>query len=70
MVGLLQSSASAGAGELAPMTVWRDGADGALGREAVDMTLRLDNAALRTYPQPQQPQILVASRGRSGGVSN
>src|SRR6201998_658352 len=44
-----------------PMTVWRDGAGGALGEEAVDMTLRLDNAAaLPTYPQPQQQQVLVA----------
>ena len=43
-----------------PMTVWRDAA-GALGGEAVDMTLRLDNAAaLPTYPQPQQQQVLVA----------
>ena len=43
-----------------PMMVWRDGA-GALGGEAVDMTLRLDNAAaLPTYPQPQQQQALVA----------
>jgi putative transposase len=42
-----------------PMAVWRDGAGG--GREAVDMTLRLDNAgALPTYPQPQQQQPLVA----------
>jgi hypothetical protein len=37
------------------MTVWRDGVTGALGEVAVDMTLRLDNAAaLPTYPQPQQ----------------
>ena len=43
-----------------PMTVWRDGA-GALGGAAVDMTLRLDDAAeLPTYPQPQQQQVLVA----------
>ena len=43
-----------------PMTVWRDGA-GTLGGEAVDMTLRLDNAgALPTYPQPQQQQVRVA----------
>ena len=43
-----------------PMTVWRDSA-GTLGGEAVDMTLRLDNAAaLPTYPQPQQQQVLVA----------
>ena len=41
-----------------PMAVWRSGA---LGAEAVDMTLRLDNAgALPTYPQPQQPQTFVA----------
>ena len=44
-----------------PMAVWRDGASGARGGEAVDMTLRLDNAgALPTYPQPQQQQALVA----------
>jgi putative transposase len=44
-----------------PMAVWRAGASGALGAEAVDMTLRLDNAgALPTYPQPQQPQTFVA----------
>jgi hypothetical protein len=45
------------------MAVWRDGARGALGAEAVDMTLRLDNAgALPTSPQPQQqpPEALVA----------
>jgi hypothetical protein len=42
------------------MTVWRDGAGGALGAETVDMTLRLDSAgALPTYPQPQQPQTFV-----------
>jgi hypothetical protein len=41
-----------------PMAVWRGGV---LGAEAVDMTLRLDNAgALPTYPQPQQPQTFVA----------
>jgi hypothetical protein len=46
-----------------PMAVWRAGADGALGAQAVDMTLRLDNAgASPTSPQPQQqpPQELVA----------
>jgi putative transposase len=44
-----------------PMAVWRNGADGALGAEAVEMTLRLDNAgALPTYPPPQQPQTVVA----------
>jgi putative transposase len=43
-----------------PMAVWRDGATGALGEMAVDMMLRLDNAAaLPTYPQPQQPPQLV-----------
>jgi putative transposase len=44
-----------------PMAVWRDGITGSLGEAAVDMTLCLDNAdALPTYPQPQQPQALVA----------
>ena len=44
-----------------PMAVWRDGVEAAPGTEAVDMTLRLDNAAaLPTYPQPQQQQALVA----------
>jgi hypothetical protein len=43
------------------MAVWRDATGGALGAEAVDMTLRLDNpGGLPTYPQPQQPQALVA----------
>jgi putative transposase len=43
-----------------PMAVWRD-AGNALGAEAVDMALRLDNpGGLPTYPQPQQPQALVA----------
>jgi hypothetical protein len=43
------------------MAVWRAGAGGALEGEAVDMTLRLDNAgALPTYLQPQQQQALVA----------
>jgi putative transposase len=40
-----------------PMAVWRDGVTSALAEEAVDMTLRLDNAhALPTYPQPPQQQ--------------
>jgi hypothetical protein len=43
------------------MAVWRDGAGGALGAKAVDMTLRLDNpGGSPTYPQPQQQQALVA----------
>jgi putative transposase len=43
-----------------PMAVWRDDATGALGEMAVDMMLRLDNAAaLPIYPQPQQPPQLV-----------
>ena len=51
-------------GNRTPMAVWRAGATGELG-EAVDMTLlvprSLDNAAaLPTYPQPQQPQALIA----------
>src|SRR5207244_8986551 len=50
------------------MTVWRDGA-GTLDGAAVDMTLRLDNAAaLPTYPQPQQQQVLVACEARRRGV--
>jgi putative transposase len=40
-----------------PMAVWRAGVTGAIGGEAVDMTLRLDNArALPTCPQPPQQQ--------------
>ena len=43
------------------MAVWRDGVTGALGETAVDMMLRLDNAAaLPTYPQSQQqPQLVL-----------
>jgi len=45
-----------------PMAVWRNGVTGALGEQAVDMALRLDNArALPTGPQPPQPrQALIA----------
>jgi len=45
-----------------PMAVWREGVTGALGDTAVDMTLRLDNAAaLPTCRQPpQQQQVCVA----------
>src|SRR5436309_4921224 len=40
-----------------PMAVWRAGVTGAIGGEAVDMTLRLDNArALPACPQPPQQQ--------------
>ena len=47
-----------------PMAVWRDGISGALDGEAVDMTLRLDNAhALPTCPQPQQKQQTLAMIG-------
>ena len=43
-------------GERTPMAVWREGVIGALADNAVDMTLRLDNAdALTTCPQ-RQPQ--------------
>jgi hypothetical protein len=43
--------------------LWRDGVTGAFGEMAVDMTLRLDNAAaLPTYPQPQQQSQLVLIR--------
>jgi len=49
-------------GYRAPMVVWRHGAAGALGEEAVDMPLRLDNArALPTCPQPQQQQNAIAA---------
>jgi hypothetical protein len=38
-----------------PMAVWRAEVTGEIGETAVDMALRLDNAAaLPTYPQPQQ----------------
>jgi len=48
-------------GNRTPMAVWRDGVRGALGEKAVDMTLRLDNAAaLPTCPQPPQQQALIA----------
>lgn len=49
-------------GNRPPMTVWRDGITGALAENAVDMTLRLDNAgALPTCPQRQpKHEILVA----------
>lgn len=41
-----------------PMEVWRQAMIGALPPMAVDMTLRLDNAAaLSTSPQPQQKQV-------------
>jgi len=49
-------------GYRAPMVVWRQGAAGALDRQAVDMPLRLDNArALPTCPQPQQQQNAIAA---------
>jgi putative transposase len=44
-----------------PLAVWRASVIGALGKKAVDMTLRLDNAvALPTCPQPPQQQALIA----------
>jgi putative transposase len=44
-------------GNRAPMAVWRDGVTGPLGANAVDMTLRLDDApASPTGPQQQKPQ--------------
>ena len=44
-------------GDRTPMAVWREGASGALAGNAVDMTLRLDDAAASpTCPQRQQPQ--------------
>ena len=48
-------------GNRAPMAVWRVRIPGDLGDSAVNMTLRLDNAAaLPTYPQPQQQQPCAA----------
>jgi putative transposase len=44
-------------GNQAPLVVWREGVTGALGGNAVDMTLRLDDAAASpTGPQQQQQQ--------------
>jgi putative transposase len=50
-------------GHRTPMAVWRAGVTGALGATAMDMTLRLDNAAaLPTCPQQkQQTQALIAA---------
>jgi len=50
-------------GHRTPMAVWRAGVTGALGATAMDMTLRLDNAAaLPTGPQQkQQTQALIAA---------
>lgn len=48
-------------GHRAPMTVWREAITGTIDGTAVDMTLRLDNAAaLPTYPQPPQQQPCAA----------
>jgi putative transposase len=48
-------------GDRTPMAVWREGVTGDLAGTAVDMTLRLDNAAaLPTYPQPTQQQPCAA----------
>jgi putative transposase len=44
-------------GDRAPMVVWREGVTGPLGGNAVDMTLRLDDAdASPTGPQQQEQQ--------------
>ena len=44
-----------------PMAVWRKGIEKAKAAEAVDMTLRLDNArALTTCPQQEQKQQKAA----------
>ncbi len=46
----------------APTAVWRESVMGALGVNAVDRTLRLDNAdASPTCPQRQQPQTLFVA---------
>jgi len=39
-----------------PMVVWREGVSGALAGNAVDMTLRLDDAAASPTCPPRQPQ--------------
>jgi hypothetical protein len=39
-----------------PMAVGREGVTGALGVQAMDMTLRFDNAVALAGPQPQQQQ--------------
>ena len=58
---LLQHAPHQALGIRTPMAVWRDAADRRARRQAVDMTLRLDNArALPTCPQPQQQQEDVA----------
>ena len=50
-------------GNRTPMAAWRDGTTGALGDQAVDMTLvrgSLDNAAaLPTYPQPRNSSRIL-----------
>jgi len=49
-------------GNRPPMMVWRNGVTGEIDGTAVDMTLRLDNAAaLPTYPQPPQQQPRCAA---------
>jgi hypothetical protein len=56
------------------MTIRREGVTGLLADNAVDMTLRLDNAdALTTCPQRQQQQqttCAALSRRGAGSVSN
>jgi putative transposase len=39
-----------------PMAVWREGVTGSLGENAVDMTLRLDDAAASPTCPPRQQQ--------------
>jgi putative transposase len=49
-------------GDRTPMVVWREGVTGALAGNAVDMTLRLDDAtASPTCPQRQQPQMICVA---------
>ena len=49
-------------GNRPPMMVWCNGVTGEIDGTAVDMTLRLDNAAaLPTYPQPPQQQPRCAA---------
>lgn len=49
-------------GDRTPMVVWREGVTGALAGNAVDMTLRLDDAAASpTCPPRQQLQTTYAA---------
>jgi putative transposase len=54
-----RTSSSPSAHGRTPMAVWREGVNGTLANNAVDMTLRLDDARPSRQPQQQQqtPQV-------------